>query len=345
MDAGAVIAVDANGADQGPGAVAEGVRRSGLPVLLFGPRLELLEAGDRAELVDAPETIKAGDEPVAAVRSRREASIVQAAAAVAAGRADALVSAGSTGPTLAAGTVSIKRIRGVFRPALAVLLPVPGGPVLLLDAGASVQARPEHLVQFAYMGACFMEACVGIERPRVGLLSVGEESGKGTPEILAAHDRLAEGSTLNFTGNVEGFDLPRASVDVVVADGFAGNVALKVLEATVKSLTGAIGERIRSGPVSSLGGMLIRGKLRGLRDDLDPEGVGGAILLGLRKPVVVAHGSFGPRGIESAVRLAHSAVEEDMVGRTAAALDAAGALRSAPAGSVVGATSETSNDA
>jgi glycerol-3-phosphate acyltransferase PlsX len=194
------------------------------------------------------------------------------------------------------------------------------------------------------MGACFMEACVGIERPQVGLLSVGEESGKGTPEVLAAHDRLADG-TLNFAGNVEGFDLPRASVDVVVADGFSGNVALKVLEATVKSFTAAIGSRVRSGPLSSLGGLLIGGKLRGLRDELDPEGVGGAILLGLRKPVVVAHGSFGPRGIESAVRLAQRAVDEDMVGRTSSALAAAGALRSAPAGSVVGATSETSSDA
>jgi phosphate acyltransferase len=338
-----VIAVDANGADQGPGAVAEGVRRSGLPVLLFGPYAEVQGAGPHAEIVDAPETIKSGDEPVAAVRSRRHASIVQAAAAVGDGRADALVSAGSTGPTLAAGALSIKRIRGVFRPALAVLLPVPGGPVLLLDAGANVEVRPEHLVQFAYMGACFMQACVGIERPRVGLLSVGEESGKGTPDVLAAHDRIAEGN-LDFAGNVEGFDLPRATVDVVVADGFTGNVALKVLEATVKIMGGEIGERVRSGAVSSLGGLLIRGKLQGLRDELDPEGVGGAILLGLRKPVVVAHGSFGPQGIESAVRLAHRAVEEDMVGRTADALGAAGALRSAPAGSVVGTTSQTSND-
>jgi glycerol-3-phosphate acyltransferase PlsX len=339
-----VIAVDANGADQGPAAVAEGVRRSRVPTLLFGPRMELLGAGDLAEIVDAPETIKAGDEPVAAVRSRKEASIVQAAAAVGDGRAEALVSAGSTGPTLAAGTVSIKRIRGVYRPALAVLLPVPDGPVLLLDAGASVQARPEHLVQFAYMGACFMEACVGVERPRVGLLSVGEESGKGTPEILAAHDRLAEG-TLDFAGNVEGFDLPRATVDVVVADGFAGNIALKVLESTMKTFSATISDRVRSGPVSGVGGLLIRGKLRGLSKELDPERVGGAILLGLRKPVVVAHGSFGPRGIESAVRLARRAVTEEMVDRTAAALEAAGALRSAPAGSVVGATSETSSDA
>jgi glycerol-3-phosphate acyltransferase PlsX len=330
-----VIAVDANGADQGPAAVAEGVARSGLPVLLFGPAAEIGDAaGPRAELVDAPETVKAGEDSVAAVRSRPEASIVQAAAAVADGRADALVSAGSTGPTLAAATLALKRIKGVYRPALAALMPIPGGPVLLLDAGANVEVRPEHLVQFAYMGAGFMEAVVGIPRPTVGLLSVGEESGKGTPDVLTAHERISDAGGLNFVGNVEGFDIPRAGVDVVVADGFTGNVALKVLEGTVKVVSGEIRTRVRSGIASSLGGLLIRGKLGGLRDDLDPEKVGGAILLGLRKPVVVAHGSFGPTGIEHAVKLARRAVDEDMVGRTAAALEAAGALRSATAASV-----------
>jgi phosphate acyltransferase len=330
-----VIAVDANGADQGPAAVAEGVARSGLPVLLFGPRAEIEgAAGPHAEIVDAPETIKAGGEAVAAVRSKRDASIVQAAAAVGEGRADALVSAGSTGPTLAAATLSVKRIKGVYRPALAVLMPIPGGPVLLLDAGASVEVRPEHLVQFAYMGAGFMEAVVGIERPSVGLLSVGEESGKGTPDVLTAHDRIAETGALNFAGNVEGFDIPTAGVDVVVADGFTGNVALKVLESTLKVFGAEIRARIRSGPVSSFGGLLVRGKLGKLRDDFDPEKVGGAILLGLRKPVVVAHGSFGPTGIEHAVKLARRAADEDMVGRTTSALQAAGALRSATAASV-----------
>jgi glycerol-3-phosphate acyltransferase PlsX len=330
-----VIAVDANGADQGPAAVAEGVARSGLPVLLFGPASEIAgRAGPHAEIVDAPETVKAGEEAVAAVRSKPDASIVQAAAAVGDGRADALVSAGSTGPTLAAATLAVKRIKGVFRPALAVLMPIPGGPVLLLDAGASVEVRPEHLVQFAYMGAGFMEAVVGIERPSIGLLSVGEESGKGTPGVLTAHDRIAEAGSLNFVGNVEGFDIPSAGADVVVADGFTGNVALKVLEGTIKALTAEIRSRVRSGRVSSLGGLLIRGKLGKLRDDLDPEKVGGAILLGLRKPVVVAHGSFGPTGIEHAVKLARRAADEDMVGRTTAALEAAGALRSASTASV-----------
>ena len=327
-----MIAVDANGADRGPGAVAEGVARSGLPVLLFGPAAELAgAAGPAAEIVDAPETIKAGEEAVAAVRSKRDASIVQAAVAVGEGRADALVSAGSTGPTLAAATLSVKRIRGVYRPALAVLMPIPGGPVLLLDAGASVEVRPEHLVQFAYMGAGFMEAVVGIERPSVGLLSVGEESGKGTPDVLSAHDRIAEAGGLNFAGNVEGFDIPTAGVDVVVADGFTGNVALKVLESTLKVVGTEIRSRIRSGALSSLGGLLVRGKLG---EDFDPERVGGAILLGLRKPVVVAHGSFGPIGIEHAVKLARRSVDEDMVGRTTAALQAAGALRSASTASV-----------
>ncbi|HYN90477.1 MAG TPA: phosphate acyltransferase PlsX [Thermoleophilaceae bacterium] len=329
-----MIAVDANGADQGPAAVAEGVARSGLPVMLFGPAAEIARhAGPHAEIVDAPETVKGGEEAVAAVRSKRDASIVQAAMAVGDGRADALVSAGSTGPTLAAATLAIRRLRGVYRPALAVLMPIPGGPVLLLDAGASVEVRPEHLVQFAYMGACFMEAVVGIERPRVGLLSVGEESGKGTPGVVSAHERIAEGG-LNFVGNLEGFDLPGAGADVVVADGFTGNVALKVLEGTVRVISGEIRARVRSGPISSLGGLLIRGKLGELRDDLDPEKVGGAILLGLRKPVVVGHGSFGPVGIEHAVKLARRAVDEDMVGRTSAALKAAGALRSASAASV-----------
>ena len=328
-----MIALDANGADGGPAVVAEGARLSGLPVLLFGPGTELGRAGGKVELVDAPVAIGGGDEPVRAVRSRPEASIVQAAVAVGEGRADALVSAGSTGPTLAAATLKVNRLHGVHRPALAVLLPVPEGPVLLLDCGANVEVRPEHLEQFAYMGACFMQAVRGLERPRVGLLSVGEESGKGTPDVLAAGERLSAGG-LDFVGNVEGFDLPAAGADVVVTDGFTGNVALKVLEGTAKTVTGAIRDAIRSGPVSSLGGLLIRGRVARLRRRMDPEAVGGAIMLGLRRPVVVAHGSFGPEGIASAVGLARRAVDERMVERTAEALQNAGALRSAPAASV-----------
>jgi len=335
--AGVVIAVDANGADAGPEAVAQGARDSGEEVLVFGDGLS--GSSGSVQLVDAPR-IEAGPNPVRAVRSSPEASIVQAARAVADGRADALVSAGSTGPTLAAATLAIKRVKGVHRPALAALVPIPAKPVLLLDAGANVEVRPEHLVQFAYMGAAFMEAVMGIQRPSVGLLSVGEESGRGTPDVLEARTRL-EGSTLNFAGNLEGFDLPGAATDVVVSDGFTGNIALKVLEGTSRVVRDAIRDAITSGPVSSAGGLLIRGAVGRLRDSLDPEAVGGAILLGLRKPVVVGHGSFGPKGIAAAIALARRAVDDEMVARTTAALEAAGAMRSAPVGSFATVKPET----
>lgn len=327
-----MIALDANGADGGPAMVAEGARRSGEDVLLFGPAAELSEV--RGEVVDAPERIGGDEEPVRAVRSRPQASIVQAAKAVAVGRAEALVSAGSTGPTLAAATLSIKRLRGVHRPAIAALLPLPTGPALLLDAGANTEVRPEHLVQFAYMGAAFMEAVVGTERPRVGLLSVGSEAGKGTPDVLAARERLEQGD-LNFAGNVEGFDLTAGTVDVIVTDGFTGNVALKVAEGASRTVREAIRDRVRSaGPLAMLGGLLIRGPVGHLRAELDPERTGGALLLGLRRPVVIAHGSFGPDGIAAAVSLARRAVDERMVERTAGVLERAGVLRSVPAGSV-----------
>jgi len=301
--------------------------------MLFGPADQLGPSDDRIQVVDAPERIGGDEEPVRAVRSQPEASIVRAAKAVADGEADALVSAGSTGPTLAAATLAVKRIRGVHRPAIAALLPLPAGRVLLLDAGANVEVRPEHLVQFAYMGAAFMEHVEGVQRPRVGLLSVGAEAGKGTPDVLTAHERLAS-SDLSFAGNVEGFDLPNAAVDVVVTDGFTGNVALKTMEATSKVTREAIRTAVRSGVVSTAGGLLIRGAVNRLREQLDPEAVGGAILLGLRKPVVIGHGSFGPAGLAAAIGLARRAVDERMVERTAAALDAGGALRSAPAASL-----------
>ena len=333
-----MIALDANGADGGPGVVAEGARLSGERVTLFGPAAQL--SGEH--VVDAPVRISGDKDPVRAVRAQPDASIAQAARAVAEGRADALVSAGSTGPTLAAATLNVKRIRGVHRPALAARLPLPSGPALLLDAGANVEVRPEHLVQFAYLGSAFMQSVNGIARPRVGLLSVGAEPGKGTPDVLAAGDRLRD-SALNFIGNVEGFDVMAGGADVVVTDGFTGNVALKVMEGTSRTVREAIRDAVRAGgPLSMAGGLLIRGAVGRVQRQLDPEGSGaGAILLGLRKPVIVAHGSFGAIGIANAIGLARRAVDERMVERTAAALEDAGALRSAPAGSVDGVTPQT----
>jgi phosphate acyltransferase len=325
-----VIALDANGADAGAAAVAEGARLAGVPVTLYGPAAELPQ--DLA-VVDAPVAVGNEEEPALAVRAKPEASIVQCAKAVAQGRAEGLVSAGPTGAALAASLFHVKRMRGVHRPAVAALLPVPGRRTLLLDAGGSVEVRPEQLVQFAYMGAAFMEAVEGVPRARVGLLSVGEEPNKGTPAVVEAHERIAEGP-LDFAGNVEGNDVTAGVVDVVVTDGFTGNVALKLMEGTTRTVTGAIREAVRSGPLSSLGGLLIRGKLGGLREALDPNAVGGAILLGLRGVAVAAHGASTPEGIANAVRLARRAADERMIERTHEALEAAGALRSAPIASV-----------
>jgi glycerol-3-phosphate acyltransferase PlsX len=272
------------------------------------------------------------------VRARADASVVQAARAVADGRADALVSPGPTGATLAASVLHIKRIRGVHRPAVAALVPVPGRePILLLDVGANVEVRPEHLVQFAYMGVQFMAGVQGVANPRVGLLSIGEEAKKGTEDVVAANARLSEDPSLNFVGNVEGTDMLAGAAEVIVTDGFTGNVALKLMEGTASAVTGAIRDAIRSGPVSTFGGVLIRGKVAQLRRQIDPNAIGGAILLGVRKPVVIAHGRSSAEGIANALHLAQRAVDEKMIERTAALLESAGVLRSASTASLAGA--------
>jgi glycerol-3-phosphate acyltransferase PlsX len=304
--------------------------RAGAGCLLFGPESEIRQviAADEGgiQVVDAPVGISNREEPARAVRATPDASIVQAARAVAEGRADALVSAGSTGAALAASLLHIKRLPGVYRPAVAVLLPLPVGQVLLLDVGANVEVRPEHLVQFAHMGSAFSERVLGTERPRIGLLSVGEEPEKGTPDVVAAHEQLA-GGDLNFIGNVEGTGLAAGECDVVVTDGFTGNVALKLMEGTARTIVRAIRDAARSSAFSKLGGLLLKPKLSGLRNRIDPERVGGAYLLGLRGLVVICHGSSSRRAITSAIGMASRGVEERIVQKTSEALAAAGVLR------------------
>ncbi len=239
---------------------------------VFGPPEELgLDGVDGIEVVPTSEWIGNDEDPVAAVRAKKEASVVRAAADVAEGRSAAMVSPGSTGATMAAATFGLRRLKGVQRPALAVQLPVPGKPVLFLDVGANVEVRAQHLVQFAFLGAAFSEAVLGVERPRVGLLSVGEEAGKGREEVVAAHDVLAGATGIDFVGNVEGRDLPGGAADVVVTDGFTGNVSLKLMEGTAKAVTGAIRDAARSNPLAALGGLLMRPALGGLRRELHPD--------------------------------------------------------------------------
>jgi glycerol-3-phosphate acyltransferase PlsX len=328
---GVTVALDGYGTERGFDVLAEGARLAaadGIRMRVFGPSDELsLDGADGVEVVPTSEWIPNEEDPVPAVRAKVEASVVRAAREVAEGRAEAMVSAGSTGATMAAATFGLRRLKGVQRPALAVQLPGSGKPVLFLDVGANVEVRAQHLVQFAFLGAAFSEAVLGVERPRVALLSVGEEAGKGREEVVAAHEMLAGVPGIDFAGNVEGRDLPAGAADVVVTDGFTGNVALKLMEGAAKAVTGAIRDAARSNPLAAAGGLLMRPALGGLRRELHPDSAGGGILLGLREIAVVGHGSSGAEGIANAVRLAARCVEVDAVERTAALLREGGATR------------------
>ena len=313
------VAVDANGADLGPAEVAAGAAiaaEQDIRVVVFGPARELGDAPDGIEIVDAPVSIAKAADPAGASRATPEASIVQAVRAVAEGRADAFVSGGSTGP------------------ALAIPVPVPGHPVTIVDVGANTEVRPEHLVQFGFMGAALAQVVLGVERPRVGLLSIGEEATKGTPLVVDAHaalrDRLAEGGHFTWVGNVEGNEVPAGKADVVVTDGFTGNVALKLMEGVSEEMLRNIRSVATSSRRAKAGGLLLRPALLQFRDIIDPESVGGAYLLGLRRLGVVPHGRFSRVGIGQAIVLAARGVDGDLVSQTHAALEAAGALRRGP---------------
>ncbi len=330
------VAVDAGGADLGPREVAAGAARAaaaGIQVLLFGDASQIGPVADGVEVVDAPVSIAKQADPANAVRTTPEASIVQATRAVAEGRAQAFVSGGSTGPALAAALFHLRRDRGVYRPALALPLPNPGrSPILLLDVGANVNCRPEHLVQFAHMGSAFAQAVLGIDAPRVALLSNGEEPGKGTPDLVAVHEQLAgsRGAGLNFVGNVEGTHIPEGAADVVVMDGFTGNITLKLMEGVSSRALRLVTETASSSTRGRIGSRLIAPVMQRLHQEIDPETTGGAYMLGLRQLGVVAHGRFTERGFARAIDVAARGVQQDVIGRTRAALQTAGALRPAP---------------
>jgi phosphate acyltransferase len=308
------VAVDAMGGDRAPVEVVAGAveaRASSIEPVLVGPAA--LDA-QGLELVEA-ETIVAMDEkPHEAVRTKRDSSLFTACRLVGEGRADAVVSAGNTGAMLAAGLLEIRRLKGVSRPAIAVVIPSQRGPSVLIDAGANADARAEHLVQFGHMGAVFAEEVLDIREPDVRLLSIGEEEEKGNQLTLDAH-ALLRVSELNFNGNVESRELLRGAGDVVVTDGFTGNVALKLLEGTIRTLLDALREEISATARGKLGGALIRPAARALGDRLDPETYGGAYLLGLRGLVVIAHGNSSRRAIANAIRYAARGVEHRVVER------------------------------
>ena len=304
------------GGDRGPEEIVAGAleaRSNEVTPVLVGPR-DLDPQG--LELIEASDVIGMDEKPTDAVRGKPDSSLVVSCRAVREGKAEAVVSAGNTGAMLAACLLELRRIPGVRRPAIAVTIPSRSGASVLLDSGANADARPEDLLQFAHMGAVFAEEILDIQNPEIRLLSIGEEAEKGNQLTIEAHELLAA-SDLNFAGNTEGRDLLRGGADVVVTDGFTGNVALKLLEGTIRNLLDAFREEITATTRGKLGGLLIRPAAGRLRDRLDPDTYGGAYLLGLRGLAVIAHGNSSRRAIANAVRLAARGADHDVVGRLA----------------------------
>ncbi len=307
------VAVDALGGDRAPKEIVAGALDAAsdeIRPILVGPKG--LDTGG-LELVEASQEIEMHEKPGEAVRDKPDSSLVVACRIVGEDRADVVVSAGNTGAMLAACLLELRRLPGVNRPGIAVVVPSRHGPTVLIDAGANADGRPEHLCQFAHMGSIFAEEILGVRQPEVRLLSIGEEPEKGNKLTLEAH-ALLEAEALNFGGNTESRALLEGAADVVVCDGFTGNVVLKLLEGTIKSVLDALREEIRATRGGRIGGLLIRRAGRRLRDRLDPEMYGGAYLLGLRHLAVIAHGNSSRRAIANAIRLAARGVEHDVVG-------------------------------
>jgi phosphate acyltransferase len=314
-----VIAVDAQGGDNAPQAIVEGALRAAseqIHVLLVGRAVQLRElvgGAPHAEVIDAVDVIGSGDEPAHAVRDKPQSSLVVAARLVAEGRADAFYSAGNTGACLAAGLLTVRRLKGVLRPAICVVLPSQPRPTVLLDAGANAEVQPAHLRQFAVLGRAFCREVLGVAEPIVGLLSIGEEPGKGTQQVIEAHRLLAADLGPAFYGNVEGRDLLNSTVDVVVTDGFSGNVALKASEGAARAVLGLLKQAVAQSSRAKVGALLLKPDLVRIRAALDPEEYGAMHLLGMNRPMLIGHGSSGARGAENAVRYAARAVSGHLV--------------------------------
>jgi glycerol-3-phosphate acyltransferase PlsX len=296
------------GGDFAPSQIIEGARRAvdelGLSVTLVGVA-ELMGDPLGLEVVHCSEVIAMDDDPASSVRRKKDSSLVRAAELVRDGKASAMVSAGNTGATMASALLRFGRLPGVVRPCIATPIPNPGRtPTVLVDAGANAECTPEMLVQFAQMAATFVTAHYGVASPRVGLLSIGEEPSKGTPLVKETHQLLAATSGLNFAGNVEGRDLIPSSVDVVVTDGFTGNVALKTLEGALKFIFAAVLEAINTNEATRAAGDVLFEQLLPLASQLTPENQGGAMLLGLNGICVISHGSSNATAIMNALRVA-----------------------------------------
>jgi phosphate acyltransferase len=316
------VAVDAMGGDRAPEEIVAGAVAAAsdeIEPVLFGRGDVLAPLAQDLEIVHADDVVGMDEKPSDAAREKRSSSMFAACRAVGEGDAEAVVSAGNTGAMLAAGLLEIRRLPDVHRPAIAVPLPAVGGTSVLIDAGANADARPEHLLQFAHMGAVFAEEIIGVRDPNVALLSIGEESEKGNRLVRETQPLLAA-SDLRFRGNVESRDLLSHAADVVVCDGFTGNMALKLMEGTIKTLLDELRTEIEGTARGKLGGLLIRPAARNLRRRLDPDTYGGAYLLGLRGLAVIAHGNSSRTAIANAITLGARGAGARVVERLSARL-------------------------
>ena len=337
------IALDAMGGDQAPGEIVGGavraVRELGVSVTLLGRREEIVAAlgaagaaeSARLRIVHTADVIGMDEHPANAVRSKPNASVVRTCGLVAEGAARAAISAGNSGAMLASALFTVKRIRGIARPAIGASFPSDGGRVFILDVGANTDCKPEWLAQFAVMGDVYAKAKLHKGNPRVALLSNGEESEKGSELVQAAHPLLQQ-LPLRFVGNVEGKDIFKGTCDVVVTDGFTGNVVLKTAEGIAEFLFATIGREARKSTTGKIGGALLKPKLRPLRDEVDYRKTGGALLLGVAGEVVIAHGRSDAEAIFNAIRVARDAADRDVSGTIARAIAPANADRKVEAG-------------
>jgi len=307
------IAVDAMGGDRAPGEILAGALQAaelGIPVALVGPAG--LEGTGNLALIEASEVIAMDDDPAKSVRTKRDSTLVRAAEAVRDGKASAMISAGNTGATMASALLRMGRITGVQRPAIATPVPVPGStPTVLIDAGANAEVQPEWLVQFAIMGSVYATKRYGIQKPKVGLLSIGEEPYKGDTLRKEAWDLLNNSSDINFIGNVEGRDIMTTDVDVVVTDGFTGNVVLKTLEGTLKTVIKSLFEAFGSLEKEHMDAVLPA--LLPMYASFDPDNTGGAILLGVDGVCIISHGSSSAKAMVNGIKCAQEMVESGMV--------------------------------
>lgn len=320
------IALDAMGGDYAPEVVVEGgvwaAREFEEEVILVGREEAIrqeLEKHDTSGLslpiVHASQVIEMTDKPAQSVKAKKDSSMVVGMDLVKKGEAQAFVSAGNSGGVMVAGLFHLGRIKGIQRPALCAILVSREGPLCILDVGANTDCKPFYLLQFAIMGSVYMERVLGVGKPRVGIISTGEEEGKGSQLVLEAYELLKR-SGLNFIGNVEGKDLFSGLADVVVTDGFTGNVVVKLAEGVASLFTGIIEEEIKRSPFTALGGLLAKPAFRRVKSRLDYSEYGGAPLLGVNGVVIVGHGRSNAKAIKNALRMAKRTVEVGMIEAT-----------------------------